>query len=68
MQLFGDASFKTELLEITHADKIVFDSKKNEMVVTGKFEYNMRGALNIKDGSKNKTLRYKIGEDTAYID
>ncbi|MET4080348.1 lipopolysaccharide assembly outer membrane protein LptD (OstA) [Pedobacter sp. UYP30] len=68
LKLFGDATIKTDALEITHADKIVFDSKTNEMIVTGKFEYRMRGALNIKNSSRNNTLRYKIGEDTAYID
>lgn len=67
LQLFGNATIKTAALEITHADKIVFNSETNEMIVTGKFDYLMRGALIVKDVSKDKTLRYRIGDDTVYI-
>ena len=67
LQLFGNARFETDVLEITHADKILFDSKTNEIVVTGKFKYAMNGAVQIASGAESKTLRYKIGETTAYI-
>lgn len=68
VQLFGDANFKTDLLEITHADKIVFNNTTKEVFVIGKFDFLMDGKIRVKDGSKNKTLRYKIGDHTAYIE
>lgn len=68
IQLFGDASFKTDLLEVTHADKIVFNNATKEVLVSSKFDYITKCALNLNDGSKSKTLRYKIGDDAVYLD
>ncbi|MGY3051971.1 hypothetical protein ACVWYG_000158 [Pedobacter sp. UYEF25] len=64
---YGHANFKSNLLEIKNADKIVSNWETTEVLVTGKFEYLMNGEIQVKDGGEKKTLRYKIGESIAYI-
>ena len=64
----GNANFKTDIIEVTNADKIVFNKETNEIIVTGLKQYNMVGSIQvIKDSPKN-TLRYTLGERIAYVE
>ena len=67
VELFGKVSFKTNSLEIKNADKIVFNNLTKVILVTGKFDYVMSGVINVIPGGEKKTLKYRLGETTAYI-
>ena len=69
MEFQGNVSFKTDIIELENADKIVMNKTTNEIIVTGlrdiiKFD----GALHIKGENEKKILKYTIGERIAYLE
>ncbi len=64
----GKVSFKTDIIEIENADKIVFNQITKELTVTGLKDFTIDGAIQIKDKAEKKILTYTIGEKIAYLE
>ena len=67
VELFGKAYFKTTSLEVKNADKIVFNSITKDVLVLGNFDLVMFESIKGIPGGDNKTLKFKLGESTAYV-
>ena len=68
LELTGNVSFKTEIIELENAEKIVFNKSTNEIIVSGLKDFSIDGAIQITDKADKKILRYKIGERIAYVE
>jgi lipopolysaccharide assembly outer membrane protein LptD (OstA) len=68
LEFNGNVSFRTDIIELKNAEKIVFNQITKELVVTGFNEFAFYGAIQIKDKAENKILRYTIGEKVAYVE
>lgn len=68
MEIIGNVSFKTDIIEIKNAEKIVFDQNTQEILVTGASEFTFDGAIQVDTGTDMKTVRYKLGEKIAYVE
>jgi len=68
MEFQGNVNFKSEIIEIENADKIVLNKTTNEIIVTGFREFTIDGAIQIKDKTEKKKLKYTIGERIAYLE
>ena len=67
--LIGNANLKTSVFEFENADKIVLNKKTQEIFVIGSYKVNLNGGIiTQKPNSEKKWLRYKIGENVAYIE
>ncbi|WP_289046163.1 hypothetical protein [uncultured Olleya sp.] len=67
--LIGNANLKTSVFEFVNAKKIVIDKKTQEVLVFGAFKVNLNGAtISQKPELKKHQLRYKIGENIAYLE
>lgn len=68
----GDVNFVTEGVEITDADKLVFNSTTKEIVATGNLNMKLSAPISIVNNSKldteHKSVRYKLGDDKAYLE
>lgn len=68
VELIGDVSFKTEIIEFENATKVFWNKETNEIIVTGLDEFTIDGKIQFSEKKKKNTLRYKIGERIAYIE
>jgi lipopolysaccharide assembly outer membrane protein LptD (OstA) len=68
LEFTGNVSFKTEIIELENAEKIVYNQSTKELIVTGLNDFTIDGAIQIKDKASKKILRYKIGEKIAYLE
>ena len=68
MEFSGNVNFKTDIIELQNADKIILNKETNEIIVSGTFKYTFDGTIQIPDNSENKIMRYKIGERIAYLE
>lgn len=68
VELIGNVSFKTDLLELENADKILYNRTTNEIIVSGLKDFTIDGAIQVADNPNKNILRYKIGQKIAYID
>jgi lipopolysaccharide assembly outer membrane protein LptD (OstA) len=68
IELLGNVSFKTDIIELEKADKIILNKETNEIIVSGLAEFTIDGAIQISEKSDKKIMRYKIGERTAYVE
>jgi len=68
MEFQGNVNFKSEIIELKNAHKIVLNKKTNEIIVTGLGEFTIDGAIQIKDKAEKKILKYTIGERIAYLE
>ena len=66
--LYGYAEFKTDIIEINWGDKIVFDKRINEILVSGSYDVKIDGVVRISNESDTKNLRYKLGDHIAYVE
>ena len=66
--LLGSVEFKTDLLEIKHADTLLYDQKTDEIVVLGWKEFTFAGALHVTENTTHQRLRYKLGDTIAYLE
>ncbi|QSS97836.1 hypothetical protein [Psychroflexus sp. ALD_RP9] len=64
----GKVSFKSDLMNLTRAEKIVYNKKTNRLVAYGVNEFTFDGKVQISRNNKNKILKYTIGERTAYVE
>ena len=68
LELIGEVSFKSEILEFENADKIVWNRDLNEILVSGLNEFTIDGAIQFSETGDKKALRYTIGERIAYVE
>jgi len=68
LNLCGNASFKTDIIDLKYADKIVFNQTTKEIIATNVGEFNFNGSIQIIDQAEYKTMRYTIGERIAYLE
>jgi hypothetical protein len=68
LEFNGNVSFKTDIIELENAEKIVFNQFTKELIVTGLNDFSIDGAIEIKDNAEKKILRYTIGDKTAYLE
>ncbi|QXP78750.1 MULTISPECIES: hypothetical protein [Winogradskyella] len=67
--LIGNANLKTSVFEFENADKIVLNKKTQEIYVIGGYKVHLNGGtITQKPNSEKKWLRYKIGENVAYVE
>lgn len=64
----GNVSFKTDIIELEHVEKIFLNNVTNEIIVSGMGEFTIDGAIQISENSQNKIMKYKIGERIAYVE
>ncbi|MFP9113206.1 hypothetical protein ACLI1A_04650 [Flavobacterium sp. RHBU_3] len=63
-----DVSYTDDKLTVEHADSIVFDTEKKELTITGGCQYTFYGAVNISKNNDKKQVKYKIGDNTLYVE
>ena len=68
LEFNGNVSFKTDIIELENAEKIVFNQTTKELIVTGLNDFTIDGAIQIKDKAEKKILRYTIGDKIAYLE
>ncbi|SHI30304.1 hypothetical protein SAMN04488096_1016 [Mesonia phycicola] len=68
MEFQGNVNFKSDIIELKNADKIVLNNNTNEIIVTGLGEFTIDGAIQIKDKAEKNILKYTIGERIAYLE
>jgi lipopolysaccharide assembly outer membrane protein LptD (OstA) len=67
--LVGNANLKTSVFEFLNAETIVINKITKEIIVTGEFKINMNGGTIRREPElKKHHLRYKIGENVAYVE
>jgi lipopolysaccharide assembly outer membrane protein LptD (OstA) len=67
--LVGNANLKTSVFEFLNADEIVINKSTQEIFVFGQFKVNLNGGrISREPELKKKWLRYKIGENIAYME
>ncbi|RYY27517.1 MAG: hypothetical protein EOP41_03815 [Sphingobacteriaceae bacterium] len=66
LALYGNAIFQTEQLGVK-ADKVVFNQVSREVMVTGLREITYVKKVRYKKGLAKGMLRYKLGDDTVFI-
>ena len=68
IELLGNVSFKTDIIELEKVDKIILNKETNEIIVSGLAEFTIDGAIQISEKSDKRIMRYKIGERIAYVE
>ena len=64
----GKVSFKTDKLQCSDAEKVVYDNKAKKLVIYGLGSFVFDGKVTVKESSsKDNTVEYTLGEDTVYI-
>jgi len=64
----GNVSFKTDIIELKNAEKILLNNETNEITVSGLAEFTIDGAIQISEKMEKKIMKYKIGERIAYVE
>ncbi len=65
----GDLTLSTGLLQFLNAEKIIYDKAKNEIVATSFKSFTFNGSIQIASNAEcPKVLRYKLGEQIAYLE
>jgi lipopolysaccharide assembly outer membrane protein LptD (OstA) len=54
IELLGNVSFKTDIIELEKADKIILNKETNEIIVSGLAEFTIDGAIQISEKSENE--------------
>jgi len=67
LSLYGNVNFQVDQLSL-QADKVVFDRKNHQVLVTGLKSYTFPYKVRIDKGSKKGNLKYKLGDDTVFIE
>ncbi len=66
LSLYGGATFQVDQFNVK-ADKIVFNQISKEVVVTGLKSYSFPYKVVFTSGVRKGTLKYKLGNDTIFI-
>lgn len=67
ISLYGKVKFEVNGL-IVSADQVFFDKKNQQVLAKGLSSYTFDKNVNISKSSKNKSLKYTIGNDTVFIE
>ncbi len=71
-ELTGDADFSATFINITNADRIVFDENTKEVVAYGNCKVDLLVPLTMTSrtgpGKGQAKIRYKLGDDKAYLE
>ena len=67
MELLDNVSFKYKDITIDNADKIVYNTETDEIIVSGEYTYSFKGEVIIRSGEEIHELRYKLGDDRLFI-
>lgn len=65
--LYGNVDFESGKLKVK-ADEVFIDQKTNLIVVTGMKDLHFDGAVVFSKGTKNKILKYTIGDNKVLIE
>lgn len=68
LELLGNVNFKSDIIALDNADKIVMNKSTNEIIVTGLKKFTIDGSVQVKDRGEKKILKYTIGERIAYLE
>ena len=70
IELYDNADFINDKIEIKNADKIVVNLITKEIIANGQFEFKIKDAPLVVANNKrrNRTLTYKIDENVASIE
>ena len=69
MEIIGDVKYKDDFIEFSRAQKVVFDMKTKEMIITGVGGLTFYGIVELKQERPFKgVMRYKIGDKTAFLE
>lgn len=66
--LLGNVNFKTDLIKLDGAEKVVYSKETYEILVSGLQEFIFDGTIELDKFSEKKTLRYVIWESIAYVE
>lgn len=68
LELQGNATFSTSIVEIEKADKIVFDKKTKTFTISGFKELRLNGEVQLAEDLGPTTLKIDLGNDcVAYL-
>ncbi len=67
VSLYGSVEFAIDG-QTVNADQVFFDQKNHQVLAKGLSGFTFDKKVNVSKGSKNKTLRYTIGNDTVFIE
>ena len=67
LELTGNVTFTTSVVEIEKADKIVYDSRSKTFTISGFKELRINGEKQLAEDLGPTTLRVEIGGCVAYL-
>lgn len=67
LELTGNASFSTSIVDIEQADKIVFNKKTKEFTISGFKEFRINGEVQLMEDLGSTTLKFELGTCVAYL-
>ena len=67
INLYGKVEFEINGLTVK-ADQVFYDQKNHQVLAKGLSNYTFDKKVNVSNTSKNKTLKYTIGNDTVFIE
>ena len=68
VEYIGNVTFENEIIKLENADRIVFNSLSNEIIVSGLKSFSFNGKVQIKNKAENNILRYKLGEKIVFLE
>lgn len=67
LNLYGQVKFEVNGLNVK-ADQVFYDEKNHQLFAKGLNGFTFDKKVNVSKKTKNKTLRYTIGNDTVFIE
>lgn len=67
LELKGNATFSSSIVEIKEAEKIVFNKKTKEFTISGFKELRINGELQLSEDLGPTTLKFELGNCVAYL-
>lgn len=67
LELKGNVQFSTSIVEITQADKIVYNRRTKEFTISGFKEIRINGEIQLAEDFGRGTLKFELGNCVAYL-
>ncbi len=70
-ELTGNVHFVTNAIEINNADKVTFNEETKEVIGYGNLKWDMKIPITVsrkKSETRQGIIRYKLGDDKAYLE
>lgn len=67
INLYGKVEFEINGLNVK-ADQVFYDQKNHQILAKGLSGFTFDKKVNVSKGSKNKNLKYTVGNDTVFIE